>query len=137
MPYQKYSTVLYKLELRSKALAANIEETPELAVSLAKLDGFLDSLRELTTEQARLTAARQEVSLRIAELIDKAQKLMTFVDLGVKHHYGNRSEKLVEYSLQPFRRKPRIRRVGPDGKPLKPLKKKAGDVEPPAARDTE
>jgi hypothetical protein len=133
MPYQKYSTVLHKLELRSKALAANIEETPELAVSLATLDGFLDSLRELTTEQARLTAARQEVSQRIAELIDKAHRLMTFVDLGVKHHYGNRSEKLVEYSLQPFRRKPRIRRVGPDGKPLK---KKAGDVETPAVRDT-
>jgi len=36
--------------------------------------------------------------------------------------------------LQPFRSKPRIRRVGPDGKPLK---KKAGDVEAPAVRDTE
>lgn len=138
MPYQKYSIVLQKLELRSKALEANIEETPELVVPLAKLDGFLGLLRELTTEQARLTAARQEVSQQIAELMDQAQRLMTFVDLGVKHHYGNRSEKLVEYSLQPFRRKPRIRRVGPDGKPLKPLKvKKAGDVETPAARDTE
>jgi hypothetical protein len=125
MPYQKYSIVLQKLELRSKALAANIEETPELVVPLAKLDEFLGSLRELTTEQARLTAARQEVSQRIAELIDQAQRLMTFVDLGVKQHYGNRSEKLVEYSLQPFRRKPSIRRVGLDGKPLK---KKAGDV---------
>jgi len=134
MPYQKYSIVLHKLELRSKALAANIEETPQLALPLATLDGFLASLRELTTEQARLTAARQEVSQQIAELIDKAQKLMTFVDLGVKQHYGNRSEKLVEYSVQPFRRKPSIRRVGPDGKPFK---KKAGDVEPPAARDTE
>ncbi len=134
MPYQKYSTVLQKLELRSKALAKNIEETPQLEVPLARLDGFLASLWELTTEQARLTAARQEVSQQIADLIDKAQKLMTVVDLGVKDHYGNRSEKLVEYGLQPFRRKPSIRRVGPDGKPFK---KKAGDVETPPARDTE
>ena len=119
MPYQKYSIVLHKLELRSKALAANIEETPELVMPLATLDGFLALLRDLTTEQARLTAARQDVSQRIAEHIDKAQKLMTYVDLGVKHHYGNSSEKLVEYGLQPFRSKPRIRRVGPDGKPLK------------------
>jgi hypothetical protein len=134
MPYQRYSVVLQKLEFRSKALAANIEETPELVMPLATLDGFLALLRELTTEQARLTAARQEVSQRIAELMDKAQKLMTYVDLGVKHHYGNSSEKLVEYGLQPFRRKPRIRRVGPDGKPLK---KKAGAVEAPAPQETE
>ncbi|HEX3529350.1 MAG TPA: hypothetical protein VH988_20020 [Thermoanaerobaculia bacterium] len=134
MPYQKYSIVLQKLELRSTALAANVEETPELAVPLATLDGVLALLRDLTTEQARLTAARQEVSQQIAEHIDKAQKLMTFLDLGVKQHYGNRSEKLVEYGLQPFRRKPSIRRVGPDGKPLK---KKAGDVKPPATRETE
>src|SRR5262249_54058679 len=91
MPYQRYSTVLQKLELRSKALAANIEETPELVMPLATLDGFLALLRELTTEQARLTAARQEVSQRIAELIDKAQRLLTYVDLAVKDHYGNRS----------------------------------------------
>jgi len=134
MPYQKYSTVLQKLELRSKALAKNIEETPQLALPLATLDGFLALLRDLTTEQARLTAAKQDVSQRIAELIDRSQKLLTFVDLGVKDHYGNRSEKLVEYGLQPFRRKPSIRRVGPDGKPFK---KKAGDVETPAVRDTE
>jgi len=134
MPYQKYSIVLQKLELRSKALAANIEETPELVVPLARLDGFLASLRELTTEQARLTAARQEVSRQIAELMDKAQKLMTFVDLGVKQHYGNRSEKLVEYSVQPFRGKPRTRRVGPDGKPLK---KTVGDIKAPATPETE
>jgi len=137
MPYQKYSIVLQKLELRSKALATNIEETPELAVSLATLDGFLASLRELTTEQARLTAAKQDVSQRIAELIDKAQKLLTFLDLGVKQHYGNRAEKLVEYGVQPFRSKPRTRRVGPDGKPLKKKAGDVGDIEPTAARDTE
>jgi len=134
MPYQKYSTVLQKLELRSKALAKNIEETPQLALPLATLDGFLSLLRDLTTEQARLTAARQDVSQRIAELIDKSQRLLTVVDLGVKDHYGNRSEKLVEYGLQPFRRKPSIRRVGPDGKPLK---KKAGDVKASATPETE
>jgi hypothetical protein len=134
MPYQRYAVVQHKLELRTKALAANIEETPHLAGPLAKLDALLALLKQLTAEQARLTAARQEVSKRIATLIDEAQKQLTFVDLGVKAHYGNRSEKIVEYGLQPFRSKPRIRRVGPDGEPLKG---KAADAEAPASPENE
>ena len=134
MPYQRYPVIQEKLELRSKALAANIEETPHLTAPLAKLDAFLVLLKELTAEQARLTAARQEVSKRIAELMDQATRLMTFVDLGVKQHYGNRSEKLIEYGLQPLRSKPRIRRVGPDGKPLK---RKATETKTTATREDE
>lgn len=136
MPYQRYAVVQQKMELRTKALAANIEEIPHLAMPLSKLDEFLTLLKELTVEQARLTAARQEVSKRIAEIIDEAQRLLTYVDVAVKEHYGNRSEKVVEYGLQPFRRKPRIRRVGPDGKPLPP-KRKAAAAEPPAPPETE
>ncbi len=56
------------------------------------------------------------------------------MDLAVKEHYGNRSEKLVEYGVQPFRRKPRTRRVGPDGQPLKG---KASDAEAPAPPENE
>ena len=119
MPYQKYAVVLHKLGLRVKALAANIEEFPHLKGPLARLSEMLDVLKNLMTEQARLTAQRQEVSKKISELSNEAQKLMTFLDAGVKQHYGHRSERLTEYGLQPFRSKPRVRKVGPDGKPLK------------------
>ena len=126
MPYQSYAKTQKKLELRIRALAANIEETPHLKPLLAQLEAFLAQLKELSAQQASLTASRQEVSKQLAGVNDKAQKLMTCVDLGVKGHYGNRSEKLVEYGLQPFRSKPRVRRVGPDGKPLKRTRKAAG-----------
>ena len=136
MPYQSYAKTLKKLELRVKALAANIEETPHLKLLLAQLEALLAQLKELSAEQARLTASRQEVSKQLAEVNDKAQKLMNVVDLGVKGHYGNRSETLVEYGLQPYRSKPRIRRVGPDGKPLK-RKRKAAVAEATAATEKE
>ena len=129
MPYQTYAVTRKKLELRSKALAANIEQIPYLEAPLARLDVLLALLKDLTAQQASLTASRQEVSKQIAELNDEAQKLMTFLDVGVKQHYGNRSEKLVEFGQQPFRSKPRIRRVGPDGKPLK---RNAAHAEEPA-----
>ena len=134
MPYQKYAVVHQKVGFKAKALAANIEELPHLKPGLARLDQIQVLLNDLRAEQARLTASRQEVSKRIAELMDEAQKLMTFLDLGVKEHYGNRSEKLVEYGLQPFRSKPRVRRVGPDGKPTK---KKAADAEATASPDNQ
>lgn len=133
MPYQKYAVVRQKVAFKAKALAPSIEELPHLKPGLARLDEIHVLLNELTAEQARLTASRQEVSKRIAELMDEAQKLMTFVDLGIKERYGNRSEKLVEFGLKPFRGKPRVRRAGPDGKPEK---KKASDVEAPASSDT-
>lgn len=119
MPYQTYAVIFQKLDLRVKALSANIEEFPHLKEPLARLSEMLDLLKNLMAEQASLTARRQEVSKQIAALANDAQKLMTFLDFGVKQHYGNRSERLTEYGLQPFRSKPRIRKIGPDGKPLK------------------
>ena len=134
MPYQRFAVVKHKMELRTRALAANIEEIPHLAMPLSTLEELLTLLKQLTAEQARLTAARQEVSKRIAEVIDKAQRHLTAVDYAVKEHYGNRSEKLVEYGVQPFRRKPSVRLVGPDGKPLK---RKAAAAEAPASPGSE
>ena len=127
MPYQRYAVILQKLELRSKALAANLKDIRHLADPLAKLDGMLKLLRQLLAEQSRLTARRQEISRRIEDLAINAQKLLTFVDVGVREHYGNRSEKLAEYGLQPFRSKPRVRRIGLDGKPFKGKAKASGE----------
>jgi len=76
----------------------------------------------LTTEQANLTAKKQDVSKRIADLAREGNALVNVLDVTLRQHYGNRAEKLAEFGLQPFRSRPRIVRVGPDGKRLKPTK---------------
>jgi|GEM_PF-1525224 len=134
MPYQPYAVTHHKARLRSKAVAANIEELPFLESSLARLDTLLALLPDLEVQQASLTARRQEVSKQIAEATDEAQKLLTFLDAAVKQHYGRSSEKLAEFGLQPFRSKPRTRRVGPDAQPLE---QNAAAAEPPASPETE
>lgn len=118
-----------KIDLRNKALAANSEELPYLESHRARLDAINTELKDLTAQQASLTAGKQEVSKRIADLVQAARKLLTFVDVGVKQHYGNRAEKLVEFGVQPFRSQPRIRLIGPDGQPVK---RKNVKKEPPA-----
>ena len=95
----------------------------------------LTELKDLTAQQASLTASKQEITKRLATLKAESLKLLTFVDSGVRQHYGNRSEKLVELGQQPFRSQPRIRVVGPDGKPL--AKPNPTPPDPPAPPPTE
>lgn len=130
MPNQAYAVTKQKLELRRKAVAANLEEVPHLQESLVRAEELLPLFDDLTAEQASLTAKRQDVSKRLAEVADEAQKLMTYMDVGVRRHFGNRSEKLVEFGQRPFRSKPRLQKVGPDGQPLKWRSKKAGPPVP-------
>lgn len=69
-------------------------------------------------QQAALTAQKQEVSKALGEIINESRKMMTFLDTGLRLHYGNRSERLVAFGQQPFRSQPRVRIVGPDGRPI-------------------
>ena len=129
MPKTTHADTRKKMDLRNKALAANSEELPYLESHRARLDAINTELKDLTAQQASLTAGKQEVSKRIADLVQAARKLLTFVDVGVKEHYGNRAEKLVEFGVQPFRSQPRIRLIGPDGQPVK---RKGAKTAPPA-----
>jgi hypothetical protein len=120
MGRKKSAVIQEKLQLRRNALAANSTELPHMDVPRQKVEAVLTELKDLTTQQASLTAAKQDVSKRLDELNIDGKRLMTLVDAAVRQQYGNRSEKLVEFGQQPFRSQPRIRLVGPDGKPVKP-----------------
>lgn len=132
MPNQAYAVTKQKLELRIKAGNANIDEIPILKDPLARASALLPLFDDLTAQQASLNAGRQDVSKRLAEVVDEAQKLMTVLDVIIREHYGNRSVKLVEFGQQPFRSKPRTVKVGPDGQPLKRRSKKEQPSDPPA-----
>ncbi len=120
MSRKTFAVTQKNLELRSAALAANSADLPHMEVPRQKVDAMLTELKDLTTQQASLTASKQDVSKRLAELNNEGQKMITFVDVGVRQHYGTQSEKLVEFGQQPFRPQPRVRLIGPDGKPVKP-----------------
>ena len=88
-------------------LTVNVTEVPHLELHSQQLRGFITGVEDLNDQQAVHTAAKQQVTRQIEELIDLGQKLATFLRAGVRQHYGNRSEKLVEFGLQPFRGKKR------------------------------
>jgi hypothetical protein len=113
---QPYAQAEKKFDLRNTALAANAAELPHLELKRVRLNELLGEVRSLTAEQASLVARKQEVSKRLAELMQEGNTLVAFLDTGVKQHYGKRAEKLAEFGLQPFRGRSRSQLLGPDGK---------------------
>jgi hypothetical protein len=87
----------------STALTANATDLPHLEGHRVQLADNLGKSEDLTHQQAALTASKQEISKQLAALMVEGKKLATFLRVGVKQHYGNRSEKLVEFGLQPLR----------------------------------
>lgn len=84
-------------------LAAHSAELPHLDVSRGKLDGLLNQVEAVTKRQALLNAGKQEASRQLKTLMTDGQRLATLLRSSLKEHYGVRSEKLLEFGLQPFR----------------------------------
>ena len=87
------------------SLLANIAELPHLEAPRAKLQALLEEVRALVTQQDVHTAAKQQISQRLKILLATGKKLATFLRTGIKEHFGNRNEKLVEFGVQTFRRR--------------------------------
>jgi hypothetical protein len=121
MPNESYAKTLSKLSFRCMAVEANLDEVPDLRGPWNRMTWLLSRAYELTAKQAALTAAKQEVSKELAEVIMEGRRVMAFLDAGLRLHYGHRSEKLTEFGQQPFRGLPRrVRLLGPDGRPVTP-----------------
>jgi hypothetical protein len=89
------------------SLATNSAELPHLEAHRARLADLLKQAQELGMQQAALTASKQETSKKLQGLISEGRKVATFLRVGVKQHYGNRAEKLIEFRLRPFRSRSR------------------------------
>jgi len=125
MPEPTYAEFMKKADLVTKAVTANLDQLAFLAGHRDRMELVITKVRELTVQQANLTASKQDVSKQLEELVDEGRKLLTFLRAAVKQYFGNRSEKLVEFGQQPFRSKPRTKAASPDAQPA--------DNEPTAA----
>lgn len=101
------------LRPKARALAANAGEMPHLEAKGTELGSVLAAAHEIVLEQALLNARRQEASKRLEALIKDGQRLSHFLQTGIKEHYGNRAEKLVEFGIRPFRGRKIAKPEGP------------------------
>jgi ABC-type transporter Mla subunit MlaD len=107
---RSYAHLVTGWEKTATALAANAADLPHLEGRRTRLDALLEQISSLSAQQSVLTASKQDVSKRLQAALQEASSLADFLRTGVREHYGTRSEKLVEFGLQPFRGRTRAAR---------------------------
>jgi hypothetical protein len=89
------------------AVTARAAEAPELEVSIPGLREKAKRVRFLFAQQASLTAAKQEVTRELNQLIMEGNAVVDFIKTGARARYGKDSEKLIEFGVKPFRSRSR------------------------------
>ena len=85
------------------SLSANDRSRAPGVVQRGRLESLLAQGQGLIQSQSERTAAKQEASIQLREVMAEGQRLLTVLKLSVKQQYGIDSEKLAEFGLQPFR----------------------------------
>lgn len=123
----QYGVTINGWERLATSMETNAQDIPHLEAQRQELADTLVQVREVSTRQAALTAAKQEATKELQTLLAEGRKLATFLRAGIRQRYGNRSEKLVEFNLQPFRSRSRPAAEPPKA-PEPPAPAPAGNV---------
>ena len=102
------------LQYFKESLSANADNLKPYEETRLKLDGLVATAQGLTQQQAALTAAKQETSKKLKEVLNDAQRVATVLRFALREHFGKDAEKLVEFGVQPFRGRPRKQKEEPE-----------------------
>lgn len=108
-----YADSITGWQRRLQALTANADEVAHLESRRTKLQGIYEGTLGAMREQSAATASKQEASRLLEALVAEGNKVDNFLCAGLREHYGNRSEKLAEFDLQPFRGRRPAKEVPP------------------------
>ena len=87
----------------ASSLTANNDQVAHLEVGVPKLRERSQRARSLYAQYAAMRAAKQAIWKELRQVLEEGEAEMRYLREGVKAHYGKRSEKLVEFGVQPFR----------------------------------
>ena len=94
----------------TSAIDANAADIPHLLEPKSRLQDTTTEVQALFLEQASLDARRGEVTRLLQQKLQEGDTLLDFLRTGVRQHYGYRSDKLIEFGIQPLRPGARRRR---------------------------
>jgi hypothetical protein len=114
-PKSSYADHIKEWEELTAKLAAMAAELPQLDLQRTALEKFLAQARDLTLQQADFQASKQKISVQLRTVMTEGMKVSTALKVNLKQFYGNRSEELVKFGIQPFRG--RTRKVTPAPEP--------------------
>src|SRR5262245_58536355 len=98
-----YSGIFGGAQRFHASLETAVREIPHLEAGRLRLGDALGRAQGLLTQQATMTAAKQDLSQELKATMEDIRFLATILRKAVRQHFGKRSEKLAEFGLQPFR----------------------------------
>ena len=120
MPELTLGEFLKTGEVMNKSLAGHAEEIPHLEGHRLRFETTFTQVKNILSQQAELTARKQELSKQLAGLVSDGKLQLSFLKVAVKDHFGKRAERLVAFGVQPLRSRPRGKAAGPEDKTPKP-----------------
>ena len=114
-----YAGMLGEWERWITALLANESQLAHLELPRTELLSLATRGKQLIQTQSELTAAKQDASRELREVMTEGQRLTTVLRVSVRQFYGIDSEKLAEFGIQPFRG--RRRKPAPEPPPVETL----------------
>ena len=109
---------LKQWQLRLRALEANAQDLQHLEIGREKLQSVEGRAQIALQTQSAATATKQEASKQVESLIAEGRLVMSYLNAGLREHYGKYNEKLTEFGLMPFRGKKK--KVAPPPPPETP-----------------
>lgn len=116
-PKSRYADHIKEWEDLTAKLAAMATELPQLDLQRTALEKFLAQAHDLTLQQADFQAGKQKISVQLRTVMTEGMKVSTALRVNLKQIYGNRSEDLVKFGIQPFRSKARKAAPAPAPEP--------------------
>jgi hypothetical protein len=109
MPRTTFSVVMGQWEQLLTTVAANSTDLSSLEGQRSQLDAVLEGAKTASLRQAALRAQLQQATRDVEGFLSEGRDLATRLRNGIRNQYGLKSEKLIEFGLQPRRRpqKPR------------------------------
>lgn len=103
----RYSDHIKGWDELTAQLAAIAADLPQLDPQRTALEKVLGQARDLTLQQANAQSAKQKASIQLRPLMNEGMKIATALRVNLKQIYGNRSEELVKFGVQPLRSRSR------------------------------
>jgi hypothetical protein len=104
--------VLGDLQRLAVTVEANKEELPLLEPFRLKLGDIITRSMDAGKQQAALTASKQEASKQLRLLLTDGMRVADVIRTVVRDHFGPQEEKIVEFGVQPFRGRKKVKTPG-------------------------
>lgn len=117
MPSISFADVMTEADSLLAKVEANAADLAQLEANRSRLAAALEGAREASIRQAASKAQCQQATRDLEGFLKDLKEQITRMRNGVRNQYGLKSEKLVEFNLQPRRKPQRSKEKEPEPAP--------------------